>query len=100
MVRDYTLLHTCCYYLQFFNHTADLPFLWDSLRHCATFPGCVDDLNIIWGKLNQISQGTWLNDGRVSDEVFLKIHRLNCLCEGNLVGDEEKGEIREMEKVN
>lgn len=58
MVRDYTLLHTCCYYLQFFNHTADLPFLWDSLRHCATFPGCVDDLNIIWGKLNQISQGT------------------------------------------
>ncbi len=76
--------------LQYFNHTVPLPFLWDGLRHCATLPGCVDDLNVIWGKLNQISQGTWLNDGRVSDEVLLKIHRLHRLREWNLVGDERE----------
>lgn len=76
------------------NRSVLSPFLGDSLYHCATFPGCVDDLNVIWGKLNQIPQGTWLNDGRVSDEVLLKIHWLHGLCEGNL------REIRAMGKVN
>lgn len=71
------------------SSTAALPVFRDSLYHCATLPGCVDDLNVIWGKLNQISQGTWLNDGRVSDKVLLKIHRLHRLRERNLVGDEQ-----------
>lgn len=68
-----------------------LPFLRDSLHHCAALPGCVDDLNVIRRKLNQISQGTWFNDGRVSDEVLLKIHWFHCLCEGNLEDNEKEG---------
>lgn len=84
------------------SHPVALPFFRYSLHHGATLPGCVDDLNVIWGKLNQISQGTWLNDGRVSDKVLLKIHRLHRLRERNLVGGEEvwQGEIGGMGEVN
>jgi len=67
------------------------PFLRDRWRHRATLPGRVDDLDVIRGELDQISQGTRLDDGRVSDEVVLKIHRLHGLCEGDLVSDERGG---------
>ena len=75
----------------FFNHPVLLPFLRNGLWHCATLPGCVDDFNVIGGELDQIPQGAGLNDGRVGDEVLLKIHRLHRLCEGNL---REKSEER------
>lgn len=91
LAGDITWHHTCHSYLKYFIQTTSSPFLWNSLCHSATFPWCVDDLDIIWGKLNQISQGTGLDDGRVSDKVLLKIHRLHRLCEGNLQGNEEEG---------
>lgn len=53
---DFTALYT--FYYNSFQSSDTLPFFWDSLCDCATFPGCVDDLDVIWGKLNQVSQGT------------------------------------------
>lgn len=67
--------------------TLSSPFFWNGLCHRATFPRRVDDLDVIRRKLDQVSQRARVHDGRVSDEVLLKIHRLHCLCEGNL-GDE------------
>lgn len=91
LAEDITEHYACLSHLQYFIHTASSPFLWNSLCHSATFPCCVDDLDIIRGKLNQISQWAGLDDGRVSDKVLLKIHRLHRLCEGNLQGNEEAG---------
>lgn len=72
------------------NNTVSSPFFWNSLCHCATFPRRGDDLDVIGRKLDQVSQRARVDDGRVSDEVLLKIHRLHGLCEGNLGGEAEQ----------
>lgn len=95
-------LTACRDYLQHLNNAASSPFFWDGLCHRATFPWRGDDLDVVGGKLDQISQRARVDDGRVSDEVLFKIHRLHCLCEGNLLVErrEEKwGTVRERTRL-
>lgn len=95
-------LTACGGYLQHLNNAASSPFFWDGLCHRATFPWRGDDLDVVGGKLDQISQRARVDDGRVSDEVLFKIHRLHCLCEGNLLVErrEEKwGTVRERTRL-
>ncbi len=73
------------------------PLLRHSLAKRSTLSWRVKHFNVIWRKLDQISQRSWLYKRRVCDQILFKIHWLYSLCQRNLQGEIQRGTERECE---
>ncbi len=73
------------------------PLLRHSLAKSSALSWRVKHFNIIWRKLDQISQRSWLYKRRMCDQILFKIHWLYSLCQRNLQGEIQRGTERECE---